>query len=99
MILLKSVNFIRIQVMKATNLTLTEVQKLAQHLASKVTNKGLTIGLVGNLGSGKTTFAQAFARKLGIKSLKSPTFIVSQRYNWKSTHLYHLDFYRLTNPT
>ena len=81
--------------MKATHLTLPQVQTLAQTLAKKIKPNGLKIGLVGNLGSGKTTFAKAFAKTLGIKNLKSPTFIVSQRYSWHKNFLYHLDFYRL----
>ncbi len=64
-------------------------------MAKKVSKTGGVIGLTGNLGAGKTTFAQAFAKTLGIKTLKSPTFIVSSRYKLKDRFLYHLDFYRL----
>ncbi len=95
MALLYFVNFIRIQVMKYRNLSLSQVRNLAVSIAKKASKKDLTIGLSGNLGSGKTTFAKAFALSLGIKSLKSPTFIVSQRYPFKNRFLYHLDFYRL----
>ena len=80
------------------NLTLLQVQKFAQTLARQVAKHGAVIGLTGNLGAGKTTFAKAFARALGIKTVKSPTFIVSQRYTLRDTYLYHLDFYRLDHP-
>ncbi len=89
------VNFIRIITMTHRNLSLTEVEQLATSIARDVPPNGLIIGLSGNLGAGKTTFAKAFAKGLGIKSLKSPTFIISQRYPLKGRFLFHLDFYRL----
>ena len=81
--------------MEFKNVTLKELQKLASVLGKKVAGKGAIIGLSGNLGSGKTTFAKAMARSLGIRSLKSPTFIISQRYPLGKRFLYHLDFYRI----
>ena len=57
-----------------------------------------TICLYGELGSGKTTFAQGFAKGLGIASrLLSPTFIIVRRYQIPRTShlLYHLDLYRI----
>ncbi|MBI4033950.1 MAG: tRNA (adenosine(37)-N6)-threonylcarbamoyltransferase complex ATPase subunit type 1 TsaE [Candidatus Brennerbacteria bacterium] len=81
-------------------------KKLAALLAkeiSKYKGKGaLVIGLTGNLGSGKTTFIQGFARGLGIsRRLLSPTFLIIRNYklkakNWKL--LYHIDCYRLKKP-
>ena len=85
--------------MKARNLNLSQVKQLAQTMAQNAKRSGLKIGLAGNLGSGKTTFAKAFAQSLGIKNLKSPTFIVSQRYPFGQSYLYHLDFYRLNKPS
>lgn len=77
------------------NLTLFQIKKLAIKLATKYSKIGVSIGLIGNLGSGKTTFAKAFAQAFGIKALKSPTFIVAQRFELQNRYLYHLDFYRL----
>ncbi len=54
--------------------------------------------LYGELGSGKTTFAQGFAKGLGItKRILSPTFIIVRRYELPKTKsfFYHLDLYRL----
>jgi len=52
----------------------------------------LVIGLEGNLGAGKTTFIQAFAKGMGTKRrLTSPTFVLMKKYN----NLYHLDCYRI----
>src|SRR3990172_7524957 len=54
--------------------------------------------LYGELGSGKTTFAQGFAHGLGITGrLLSPTFIIVRRYRIprKDFVLNHVDLYRL----
>jgi len=42
-----------------------------------------TIGLFGDLGSGKTTFTKYFAKQFGIKSkdIISPTFILQKRFD------------------
>jgi tRNA threonylcarbamoyladenosine biosynthesis protein TsaE len=61
------------------------------------------ITLHGDLGAGKTTFTQGFARALGIKRrLISPTFVIMRRYpipaRRKFKNLYHIDAYRLKNP-
>src|SRR5687768_8700262 len=77
------------------NLALPEVKKLASVLASHLKSQGAVIGLTGNLGSGKTTFAKAFLKKLGINEGKSPTFVISHQYRQNSRLVCHLDFYRL----
>jgi len=75
-----------------------ETVKLAQILAREILKTpkriktALVIGLEGNLGAGKTTFIQAFARGAGIKNrLTSPTFVLMKKYN----NLYHIDCYRI----
>lgn len=58
--------------------------------------------LYGQLGSGKTTFTQGFAKGLGITSrLLSPTFIIVRRYQIpeKEYYLYHVDLYRLNKAS
>ena len=56
--------------------------------------KAIVLALHGNLGGGKTTFLQGFARGLGIKEkVLSPTFVVMKRFG----HFYHFDCYRLKN--
>ncbi len=54
------------------------------------------MALVGELGSGKTTFVQGLASELGVKRIISPTFIIMRSYRLpdKTKTLYHLDFYR-----
>ena len=54
--------------------------------------------LYGDLGSGKTTFTQGFAKGLGyIGRLPSPTFIIVRRYGLPMNDFlfYHVDLYRL----
>lgn len=77
------------------NLGLPELKKLARKLGIKYKSKDLVIGLVGELGSGKTTFTKNFARSFNIKKIKSPTFIILASYNLPRKNFYHLDFYRL----
>ena len=75
-----------------------ETQKLGRKVAADLVKKTPTIvALTGNLGSGKTTFVQGFARGLGIgKKIISPTFILMRTYRAKRRRmLYHLDLYRL----
>ena len=64
-------------------------------LKSKPTKKARLIGLVGDLGGGKTTFLQGFAKGLGIKEkILSPTFIIMRRFQ----NFYHIDCYRIKKP-
>ena len=79
------------------NLTREGVKKLAARLAKKYSEQDVVIGLVGQLGAGKTTFVKDFAQNFGIKKIKSPTFIIGSVYKIKTGQLYHYDFYRLNN--
>lgn len=57
-----------------------ETQALAARLV-KTWRGGDVVGLVGNLGAGKTTFVQGVAKALGIKrAVRSPTFLRMQVY-------------------
>ena len=62
-------------------------------------NGVLVIALEGDLGSGKTTFSQGFAKGLGIKEkVLSPTFVLLKNYPLQTTHyklFVHMDAYRL----
>lgn len=70
---------------------------LAQEvLRSKNSKKAKVIGLVGDLGGGKTTFLQGFAKGLGIKQrITSPTFVIMKRVK----NFYHIDCYRIKKST
>ena len=77
------------------NLDQVQVEKLAEELAGQLRHRSAVIGLIGNLGAGKTTFAKAFAKIFKITKTSSPTFVVNHQYQLKNRVLYHLDFYRL----
>jgi tRNA threonylcarbamoyladenosine biosynthesis protein TsaE len=61
-----------------------------------------TIALSGDLGAGKTTFAQGIARALGVQeSVTSPTFVIEKIYQLEGKlfeRLIHIDAYRLNDP-
>ena len=62
-------------------------------------NAARLVTLSGELGAGKTTFAQAVAKALGVEeTVTSPTFVIEKIYalqNQKFTRLVHMDAYRL----
>ena len=75
-----------------------ETQDLAKKLARNI-NPGITISLIGDLGSGKTTFTKGFARQMGIKDhVTSPTFKLISEYQGKKYKLNHIDAYRMNGP-
>jgi tRNA threonylcarbamoyladenosine biosynthesis protein TsaE len=69
-------------------------RRLGPHLFA-----GAVIGLVGQLGAGKTHFTRAVAVGLGIRNpavVNSPTFVLIQEYQARLP-IYHFDTYRLAN--
>ena len=55
-------------------------------------NHATVVALIGELGTGKTTFVQKFAKAYGIKEhVTSPTFVILKKYG----NLIHIDAYRL----
>lgn len=57
---------------------------------------GEIIGLIGDLGAGKTSFTKGVANALSIKNtVTSPTFVIMKAYEGRKK-LVHIDAYRLT---
>jgi tRNA threonylcarbamoyladenosine biosynthesis protein TsaE len=55
--------------------------------------------LIGDLGTGKTTFVQGLAGGLGIESRpRSPTFTIVHSYDGGRYPLLHVDLYRCDGP-
>ena len=64
-----------------------------------VVKPGDIICLDGNLGVGKTVFAQGVAAGLLIdEDICSPTFTLIQEYTTGRIPLYHFDVYRISGP-
>lgn len=80
------------------SLTLDALIEWGEHLGS-ASHPPLVITLAGDLGSGKTTLAQAICKGYGVtESVTSPTFAIVHRYDAPRSAVYHLDLYRLTGP-
>ena len=74
-------------------------EALGAALAMAVGTGGLLIGLHGELGTGKTTFARGLLRRLGVEGpIRSPTYTLIEPYEVGGRAAHHLDLYRLTDP-
>lgn len=79
-----------------------ETYSIAKKFAKQLSG-GETIGLIGNLGAGKTIFAKGLAAGLGVKKqLTSPTFVLMKVYPAarakRIKFLVHIDAYRIKSP-
>ena len=66
----------------------------------KLAQGGEIIGLVGELGSGKTCFVRGFADGIGVGKeawVRSPTFTLINEYNGRLP-VYHIDLFRVGKP-
>jgi tRNA threonylcarbamoyladenosine biosynthesis protein TsaE len=74
----------------------SDTAAFASELASR-TDEGTLLALDGDLGAGKTRFAQAFAASLGVPGIvNSPTFTIIKEYEGGRLPFYHMDVYRLS---
>ena len=79
----------------AVTSAVAHTQELARSL-SGICGPGDVIVLAGEMGAGKTAFAQGFALGLGItEQVTSPTFTIVREYAGPRLALHHLDVYRL----
>lgn len=74
-----------------------ETQKLGEFLGKRLKAYDC-LALIGDLGSGKTTFTQALAKGMGIEAVvSSATFTLINIYQG-DLPLFHFDAYRLEDP-
>jgi len=87
----------------------SQTKKLGEILAKEILKTqpkkiAQILGLEGDLGGGKTTFLQGFAKGLGIKQrILSPTFIIMRKSKIQYPisniqYLIHIDCYRIKKP-
>lgn len=64
----------------------------------RTAQRGWVIGLIGDLGAGKTQLVKGLARGLSTPArVHSPTFALLNEYQGGRLTLYHLDLYRLNS--
>jgi tRNA threonylcarbamoyladenosine biosynthesis protein TsaE len=74
-------------------------RRLGERLAERA-RAGDVILLFGTLGTGKTTLARAFIRRLTQpdEEVPSPTFTLVQMYEGEAATVWHFDLYRMEKP-
>ena len=83
-----------IEIGTGSTTSVEDTRSLGSALA-ELARPGDVLVLAGDLGTGKTAFAQGFAAGLGVlEQVTSPTFILARSYEGR-LRLHHLDVYRL----
>ena len=79
------------------SLNLNQLDRLSNKLHELLEESDI-VGLVGDLGTGKTTFVKKIAHHYGVntREVVSPTFVLFQTYEGER-RLHHWDLYRLEN--
>ncbi|MCM8772648.1 MAG: tRNA (adenosine(37)-N6)-threonylcarbamoyltransferase complex ATPase subunit type 1 TsaE [candidate division WOR-3 bacterium] len=72
-----------------------ETIKLGKKIANYL-KKGDIIGLVGELGSGKTTIIKGIVKHFSECEVSSPSFVIVNEYEGKIP-VFHFDLYRIEN--
>jgi tRNA threonylcarbamoyladenosine biosynthesis protein TsaE len=77
---------------------ISDTEALGRALARAV-GPGRVIGLIGDLGAGKTRLTRAFAEAMDVDpgAIASPTFVLIHEYAGR-VPIYHFDAYRLAGP-
>ena len=89
---------------KLTLSSLEDTKKLGQELAKEILKRkgeaAFIVFLDGDLGTGKTTLVKEIIFALGVKEkVKSPTFTIIEPYELNNENIYHVDLFRIIDPT
>ena len=89
---------------KLTLSSLEDTKKLGQELAKEILKRkgeaAFVVFLDGDLGTGKTTLVKEIIFALGVKEkVKSPTFTIIEPYELNNENIYHVDLYRIIDPS
>ena len=89
---------------KLTLSSLEDTKKLGQELAKEILKRkgeaAFIVFLDGDLGTGKTTLVKEIIFALGVKEkVKSPTFTIIEPYELNNENIYHVDLYRIIDPS
>ena len=89
---------------KLTLSSLEDTRKLGQELAKEILKRkgedAFVVFLDGDLGTGKTTLVKEIIFALGVKEkVKSPTFTIIEPYELNNENIYHVDLYRIIDPS
>jgi tRNA threonylcarbamoyladenosine biosynthesis protein TsaE len=89
---------------KLTLSSLEDTKKLGQELAKEILKRkgeaAFVVFLDGDLGTGKTTLVKEIIFALGVKEkVKSPTFTIIEPYELNNESIYHVDLYRIIDPS
>jgi len=87
---------------RVTSLTVEQTHELGKQLSECLLG-GDVVALIGDLGAGKTAFAQGIGEGLGVVGpMTSPTFTLIHEYKGyvhdTKIRLIHMDLYRLRHP-
>ena len=89
---------------KLTLSSLEDTKKLGQELAKEILKRkgeaAFVVFLDGDLGTGKTTLVKEIIFALGVKEkVISATFTIIEPYELNNENIYHVDLYRIIDPT
>jgi tRNA threonylcarbamoyladenosine biosynthesis protein TsaE len=88
----------QIPAIRDSRFTLHELRAWGEALGRGL-KPGSIIAIEGELGTGKTTLAQAICDGVGVREdVTSPTFALVNEYHADGATVFHLDLYRLRGP-